>query len=68
MKPSELRDMSDEQLRVMLKEAQNALFHLRVQGRMEKLDAPSELLKNKKTIARILTIFREREIAVAAKS
>lgn len=55
-KINELRDMSDEQLDVMLKDAKDTLFRLRLQSRMERLDSPSELKKNKKLIARILTI------------
>lgn len=63
MKSKEIRDMSDEQLKIILNETKESLFHLRLQSRMEKLDAPSELKKNKKQIARILTIMRERELA-----
>lgn len=61
MKPGEIRDMSDEQLNILLKEAKDTLFRLRLQARMEKLDAPSELRKNKKLISRILTVFNERK-------
>ncbi len=57
MKTAELRDMSLEQLEQMLHDARESLFRLRLQSRMEKLDAPSELRKNKKMIARILTIL-----------
>ena len=60
MKPGEIRDMSDEQLDILLKEAKETLFRLRLQARMEKLDAPSELRKNKTLISRILTIQNER--------
>ena len=52
--------MSDEQLNIVLKEAKETLFRLRLQSRMEKLDAPSELNKNKKLISRILTVLNER--------
>lgn len=55
-KINELRDMSDEQLDVLLKDARDTLFRLRLQSRMERLDSPSELKKNKKMIAQILTI------------
>lgn len=65
MKIKEIRDMSNEQLNIVLNEAKENLFHLRLQSRMEKLDAPSELKKNKKIIAKILTILRERELAVS---
>ena len=65
-KVSEVRDMSDEQLRLLLKETTDHLFHLRLQSQTERLDAPSELKKNRRTIARIKTIQRHREIAAAA--
>ena len=56
VKITELRDMSVDQLEATLKEAKEKLFHLRLQARMERLDSPSELKKNKRLIARILTL------------
>jgi large subunit ribosomal protein L29 len=55
-KISELRDMSEDQLDVVLKDAKDTLFRLRLQARMERLDSPSELKKNKRLIAQILTL------------
>lgn len=55
-KINELRDMSIEQLDVLLKDAKDTLFRLRLQSRMERLDSPSELKKNKKLIAQIMTL------------
>ena len=63
---SELREMSDEQLNAVLKEACTILFRLRVQAQTERLDVPSELMKNRKTIARIKTLQKEREMKNAA--
>ena len=63
MKAAELRDMSDEQLGLTLKETKENLFRLRIQSQTEGLDARSELRRNKKLIARICTIQREREQA-----
>lgn len=64
----ELREMSDEQLVYEVQEAQKELFHLRFQAASERLDAPSNLAKLRRKIARVKTIQREREIkeAVAA--
>jgi large subunit ribosomal protein L29 len=59
-KIKELRDMSDEQLGLTLKEAAGKLFHLRIQSQTEKLDAPSELRHNRRLIARVKTIQSER--------
>jgi len=59
-KLSELRDMSDEQLGLTLKEANENLFRLRIQSQTEKLDAPSELRRNRRLVARIKTIQTQR--------
>jgi large subunit ribosomal protein L29 len=65
-KPAELREMSDEQLRMALKETTDGLFHLRLQAQTERLDAPSELRKHRREIARIKTIMAERARKTAA--
>jgi len=66
-KASELREMSDEQLALTLKEATGNLFHLRLQAQTERLDAPSELRKQRRTVARIKTIQNQRRRAAAQK-
>jgi large subunit ribosomal protein L29 len=69
-KPAEIRDQTDEQLELLLKEVQHNLFRLRLQSETERLEAPSEIVKAKREIARIKTIVRlrqiERERAVTA--
>jgi len=66
MKATELRELSDEQLQANLKNAMDSLFRLRVQSQTERLDAPSELAKNRKLVARIKTIQAERAAAAAS--
>jgi large subunit ribosomal protein L29 len=65
---AELREMSDEQLTFMIKEAAESLFRLRIQAQTERLDAPSELRKQRRTIARVKTIQTERAHKAAAKA
>jgi large subunit ribosomal protein L29 len=67
-KVSELRDMSDEQLGLLLKETSEHLFRLRIQSQTERLDAPSELMKHRRLIARIKTVQNERRRQAAASS
>ncbi len=67
MKADELREMSDEQLALTLKDTMETLFRLRIQAQTERLDAPSELRKQRRLIARIKTIQRERELAQATQ-
>jgi large subunit ribosomal protein L29 len=64
-KAASLREMSDEQLALTLKDATKALFKLRIQAQTERLDANSELKKHRRFIARIKTIQRERELKAA---
>ena len=65
MKASELRQMSGDQLAEMLQSTEESFFRLQMQARMERLDVPSELKKNRKLIARILTVQRQRELAAS---
>jgi len=62
MKVAELRDMSDEQLELTLAETSAGLFRLRIQAETERLDAPSELRRNRRLIAKIMTVQRERQL------
>ena len=59
-KATELREMSDEQLELTRKEAAEKLFRLRIQSQTERLDAPSELRRQRRLIARIKTIQTQR--------
>jgi large subunit ribosomal protein L29 len=61
-KPAELREQTDEQLELLLRETEQNLFRLRLQSETERLEAPSEIIKAKREIARIKTILRLREI------
>ena len=65
MNATELREMSDEQLQLTLNETTESLFRLRLQAQTERLDAPSELLRHRRLIARIKTLQRERELAAS---
>jgi large subunit ribosomal protein L29 len=65
-KLSELREMSDEQLGLTLTEAVENLFRLRIKSQTEKLDAPSELRRNRRLVARIKTIQTQRTKKLAA--
>ena len=63
MKIGELREMSDEQIQLTWKEASENLFRLRLQAQTERLDAPSELRRHRRLIARCQTLLNERDRA-----
>ena len=64
-KASSVREMSEEQLEHELRETQQSLFRLRLQAATERNDVPSNVKKLRRSIARIRTVQREREIAKA---
>ena len=65
MKASELREMSSEQLELTLNESAERLFRLRIQSQTERLDAPTELRRHRRLIARIKTVQRQRQLSAA---
>ena len=60
-RPSELRDLSDEDLEHRLAERRQELFNLRFQSVTGALENSSRLKLTKREIARILTVVHERE-------
>ncbi|MEX2027441.1 MAG: 50S ribosomal protein L29 [Pirellulaceae bacterium] len=60
MKAAELREMSDEQLQLTLKDTEQNLFRLTMQAQTERLDAPSQLRHNRRLVARIKTVQTQR--------
>ena len=65
-KVNEIREMADEQIRLVWKDAAETLFRLRLQAQTEKLAAPSEVKKHRRTIARCQTILTQRRVSLGA--
>jgi len=65
-KAKEIRDMADEQIRLVWKDASETLFRLRIQAQTEKLAAPTEIRKHRRTIARGQTILAQRGVLAPA--
>ncbi|HOJ48371.1 MAG TPA: 50S ribosomal protein L29 [Bacillota bacterium] len=63
MNIKEIREMTTAQLEKTLKEQKEELFKLRFQHSINQLDNPMKIVETKKTIARILTVLREKELA-----
>lgn len=63
MKMSEVRQLSDEELRAELGRQRRRLFDIRSQAVTEKLEDPTLVTKTKRDIARLLTAMRQREVA-----
>jgi large subunit ribosomal protein L29 len=61
-KAKELREQSKDQLVAALADEQDKLFRLRIKRQTERVEAPSEIIKVRREIARIKTILRQREL------
>lgn len=62
MNIKEIKAMSASELSKTLKEKKEELFNLRFQYSINQLDNPMKIVETKKTIARILTVLREKEL------
>lgn len=65
MQAHELRELTEEELRLRLQETRRELFNLRQQWYAGSLEDHNRLRVVRKDIARIMTILRERELVVA---
>lgn len=63
MKPSEIRNLSSEEIRARLNDAREELMKLRFQLATGELTDFTRLRHTRRTIARMLTILKERELA-----
>ncbi len=65
-KTKQLHEMTDENLLLALADTQKELFALRFRGTTEKLEAPTNIRKLRRSIARIKTVQRQRELSKLA--
>ena len=64
MKPAELRDLGDAELREQIATARRELFGLRFQHATGELDNTSSLRRARRDVARALTVAKERGIEI----
>jgi large subunit ribosomal protein L29 len=65
MDVGELRELNDVELTEQHDELKQELFNLRFQLATGQLDNPTLLKQARRDIARVLTVLRERELALA---
>ena len=62
MKVKDIREMTTEELNVKLFDLKKELFNLRFRNATNQLENPLEIANVKKSIARVKTVIREREL------
>lgn len=60
MKPSEIHDMTDDELAATLSELERTVFNLRIQKATGQLDNTAALKTTKRDLARVKTTMREK--------
>lgn len=67
MRAEEIRELSVADIQARVLELEEERFRLRFRGATEPLEDPLQLRKIRKSIARLRTVLRERELAAPAK-
>ena len=62
MKANEIRKLSTEEINKKIAESKEELFNLRMKQATGSLENPARIRELRKTVARLKTILREREI------
>ena len=62
MKTNEIRKLSTEEINKKIADSKEELFNLRMKQATGSLENPSRIRELRKTVARLKTILREREI------
>lgn len=60
-KAKELRNLTSDELKEKLESAQKELFSLRSQAKLGRLEKHSTVRMNKRNVARIMTLLKEKE-------
>ncbi len=67
LKASQLRELSPRELEEQLETLKSELSRLRFQARSKNMEKPSMISQTRRTIARILTVLKERKNASGAR-
>jgi large subunit ribosomal protein L29 len=63
MKASDVRDLSADEIKSKISEAQEELFRLRFRSATQQIENPSLIKNLRRDVARMRTILRQREMA-----
>ena len=66
MKKEEIKELSIQDLRAQIEASEKAYRELKVAHAISPIDNPSKITKDRREIARLKTVLREKEIAAKA--
>ena len=68
MKKEEIKELSVQELKAQIEVSEKAYRELKVAHAISPVDNPSKITKDRKEIARLKTVLRQKEIAAEAAS
>ncbi len=68
MKKEEIKELSVQELRARIEVAEKAYRELKVAHAISPVDNPSKITKDRKEIARLKTVLRQKELAARAEA
>ena len=68
MKKEEIKELSVQELRAQIEVAEKAYRELKVAHAISPVDNPSKITKDRKEIARLKTVLRQKELAAKAEA
>jgi large subunit ribosomal protein L29 len=61
VKASAIRELTADDIRARLGELREEMFNLRFRNAMKQLDNPLKIRENRREVARLMTVLREKE-------
>ncbi|MCM1489471.1 MAG: 50S ribosomal protein L29 [Muribaculum sp.] len=68
MKKEEIKELSIQELKAQIEASEKAYRELKVAHAISPIDNPAKITKDRRDIARLKTVLRQKEIAAAAES
>ena len=68
MKKEEIKELSIQELRAQIEASEMAYRELKVAHAISPVDNPSKITKDRKEIARLKTVLRQKELAAKAEA
>lgn len=68
MDMKDIRGLESAELETRVKDLRNSIFDLRMKLKTGRLDAPSDIQKTRRDLARVLTVLRERQLGLGRQA
>lgn len=68
MDMKDIRSLENAELETRVKDLRRSIFDLRMKLKTGRLDAPTDIQKTRRDLARVLTVLRERQLGLGRQA